>query len=416
MVDIKRKPQGKIKQYVMYAIGGVALMGMTWFFMTLEAAPPTVEAAIIWTGKVEQGELLRQVRGPGTLQPEDVLFVSARTSGVVDEIILEAGANVTPESVIMVLSNPDLELSVQQAEWQLSGAEASYTQLQVTLEQGRLAQQSTLAQVQALYQQARLQADRDAELYEEQLVSQIQMEIARSNADSLRERFDIEKTRLENLEASNAAQLAVQQAQVDQRRAEYQLRLQEIDSLRVRPTITGVLQAVPVEAGQQATIGTTLARVADPTKLMAELRIAQTQAGEVRIGQPAMVDTRNGIVPARVTRIDPAVVQGTVLVDVELLTDDLPPNARPDLSVDGRVEIERLSDVLYVDRPAYGQANQSVGLFQVIGDGTEAVRTTVRFGASSVDKIVVETGLQVGDEIILSDMSRFDTANKVRIN
>jgi HlyD family secretion protein len=400
----------------MYALGAIALSAMTWFFMTLEAAPPTVEAAIIWTGHVERGELLRQVRGPGTLQPEDVLFVSARTAGVVDDIILEAGAQVTPESVIMTLSNPELELQVQQAEWQLSSAEASYTQLRVQLEQGRLQQQSLLAQVQAQYQQARLQADRDIELYEEQLVSQIQMEISRSNAESLRERFDIEKKRLENLEASNQAQLAVQQSQVDQRRAEYQLRLQDLDSLRVRPTITGVLQAVPVEEGQQVAIGTSLARVADPTKLMAELRIAQTQAGEVRIGQPAIVDTRNGVVPARVTRIDPAVVQGTVLVDVELLADELPPNARPDLSVDGRIEIERLSDVLYVDRPAYGQANQSVGLFQVIGDGTEAVRVTVRFGASSVDKIVVETGLQVGDEIILSDMSRFDTANKVRIN
>jgi len=416
MVDIKRKPQGKTKQYVMYALGAVALIAMTWFFMTLEAAPPTVESAIIWTGTVERGELLRQVRGPGTLVPEDVLFVSARTAGVIEQILLDAGAQVTPESVIMILSNPNLELQVRQAEWQLRGAEATYTQQRVTLEQGRLQQQSQVAQVQAAYHQARLQADRDQQLYEENLVSQITMEISNSRAEELESRFKIEQTRLEKLEESRVAQLAVQQAQVDQRGAEYELRLRDLDSLKVRPTITGVLQAVPVEEGQQITLGTTLARVADPTKLKAELRIAQTQAGEVRIGQSAIVDTRNGIVAARVIRIDPAVVQGTVLVDVELLTDDLPPGARPDLSVDGRIEIERLSDVLYVDRPAYGQANQSVGLFKLIAGGGEAVRTTVRFGASSVDKIVVQEGLQVGDEIILSDMSRFDTADKVRIS
>jgi HlyD family secretion protein len=416
MVDIKRKPQGKLKQYVMYAVGAVALIAMTWFFMTLEAAPPTVEAAIIWTGTVERGELLRQVRGPGTLVPEDVLFVSARTAGVIDQILLDAGAQVTPESVIMVLSNPDLELQVQQAEWQLSGAEATYTQLVVTLEQTRLQQESLVAQVQAQYHQAQLQADRDTQLYEENLVSQITMEISNSRASELENRLGIEQTRLAKLEESMVAQLAVQQAQVDQRAAEYRLRSRDLDSLYVRPTITGVLQAVPVEEGQQVTIGTSLARVADPRKLKAELRIAQTQAGEVVIGQPATIDTRNGVVPGRVTRIDPAVVQGTVTVDVELVTEDLPPGARPDLSVDGRIEIERLEDVLYVDRPAYGQANQSVGLFKILGEGAEAIRTTVRFGASSVDKIVVQDGLNVGDEIILSDMSRFDTANKVRIS
>lgn len=400
----------------MYALGAVALIAMTWFFMTLEAAPPTVEAAIIWTGTVERGELLRQVRGPGTLVPEDVLFVSARTAGVIDEILLDAGAHVTPASVIMILSNPNLELQVRQAGWQLRAAEANYTQQRVTLEQTRLQQQSLVAQVQALYHQARLSADRDTQLYDENLVSQITMEISNSRAQELESRFAIEQTRLEKLGESMIAQLAVQQAQVDQRQGEFDLRLIDLDSLKVRPTITGVLQAVPVEEGQQITLGTTLARVADPTKLKAELRIAQTQAGEVRIGQAATVDTRNGIVAGRVIRIDPAVVQGTVLVDVELLTDDLPPGARPDLSVDGRIEIERLSDVLYVDRPAYGQANQSVGLFRLIDDGAAAVRTTVRFGASSVDKIVVQEGLQVGDKIILSDMSRFDTADKVRIS
>lgn len=416
MVDIKRKPKSKTGKYAMYGLGVVALVAVTWFFMTLEAAPPTVEEAIIWTGVVERGQLLRQVRGPGTLVPESVLFVSARTAGRIDQVILEAGAEVTPESVIMVLSNPDLELQVRQAEWTLRSAEATYIQTRVSLEQSRLQQVSQVAQVQASYQQARLQADRDQQLFEENLVSEIQREISRTQAEELENRFEIEKTRLEKLEESIEAQLAVQQATVDQRQAEFDQTLRDLDSLKVRPTITGVLQEVPVEEGQQVQPGTTLARVADPTRLKAQLRIAQTQAGEVVIGQPATVDTRNGVVPARVTRIDPAVVQGTVTVDVELLTDELPPGARPDLSVDGRIEIERLEDVLFVDRPAYGQADQSVGLFKLVGDGSEALRITVRFGASSVDKIVVMDGLEVGDEIILSDMSRFDSANRVRIS
>lgn len=415
MVDIKRKPKSKTGKYVMYVFGGVALVALTWFFMTLEAAPPTVEAAIIWTGTVERGELLRQVRGPGTLVPENVLFVSSRTAGRIEQIMLDAGAEVTPESVIMVLSNPDLELQVRQSEWQLRAAEAEYTRQAVTLEQTRLQQESQVAQVQSLYHQARLQADRDKQLYDEELVSQITMEISMTRAQELENRFRIEESRLEKLTESIAAQLAVQTAQVDQRSAEFDQRLRDLDSLRVRPTITGVLQEVPVEEGQQIVPGATLARVADPRDLKAELRIAQTQAGEVVIGQPATIDTRNGVVPGRVIRIDPAVVQGTVLVDVQLLADELPPGARPDLSVDGRIEIERLEDVLYVDRPAYGQAHQSVGLFKLI-EGGEAIRTTVRFGASSVDKIVVQDGLNVGDEIILSDMSRFDSANKVRIS
>lgn len=415
MVDIKRKPKSKTGKYVMYVAGGVALVALTWFFMTLEAAPPTVEAAIIWTGQVERGELLRQVRGPGTLVPENVLFVSSRTAGRIEQIMLDAGAEVTPESVIMVLSNPDLELQVRQSEWQLRAAEAEYTRQAVTLEQTRLQQESQVAQVQSLYHQARLQADRDKQLYDEELVSQITMEISMTRAQELENRFRIEESRLEKLTESIAAQLAVQKSQVDQRSAEFDQRLRDLDSLRVRPTITGVLQEVPVEEGQQIVPGATLARVADPRELKAELRIAQTQAGEVVIGQPATIDTRNGVVPGRVTRIDPAVVQGTVLVDVQLLAEELPPGARPDLSVDGRIEIERLEDVLYVDRPAYGQAHQSVGLFKLLDDG-EAIRTTVRFGASSVDKIVVQDGLNVGDEIILSDMSRFDSANKVRIS
>ena len=322
---------------------------------------------------------------------------------------------VTPDTVIMLLSNPDLQLTVQNAEWEWRRAEASFTTTRVQLEQQRLQQESLVAQVQASFHQARLNADRDQQLFDEQLASEIQMMLSRTQAEELENRLRIEKLRLDNLQESNVAQLASQRVQVDQRNAEYQLRLRDLDSLKVRPTISGVLQEVPVEEGQQAAPGVVLARVADPKHLKAELRIAQTQAGEVVIGQSAIIDTRNGVVPGRVIRIDPAVVQGTVTVDVELLGSELPPGARPDLSVDGRIEIQRLDDVLYVDRPAFGQANQSVGLFKIINDGSEAVRTTVRFGPSSVDKIVVLEGLKVGEEIILSDMSRYDAADKVNI-
>ncbi len=415
MVDIKRDPPKKTKQYIYSALGVIALAAVTVWVSTLEAAPPSVEAATIWDGRVERGELLRQVRGPGTLVPEDVLFVSARTQGRIERVLLEPGALVDPDTVIMELRNPDLTLAVQNAEWEWRRAEASFTQLRVQLEQQRLAQQSAVAQVQSQFHQARMRAERDQQLYDEQLASQITMLMSTSQAEELEARFEIEKTRLENLTESNEAQLASQRVQVEQRQAEYVLRAEDLDALKVRPTITGVLQAVPVDEGQQVALGTVLARVADPGRLKAELRIAQTQAGEVRLGQDAIVDTRNGIVPGRVIRIDPAVVQGTVTVDVQLLADKLPPNARPDLSVDGRIEIERLPDVLYVDRPAFGQANQSVGLFKMINDGAEAIRTTVRFGASSVDKIVVLQGLEVGDQIILSDMSRYDAVDKVRI-
>ena len=415
MVDIKRDPPKKTKQYVTWTLGALLLGGVTWYVSNLEAASPNVESATIWTGDVERGELIRQVRGPGTLVPEDVLFVSARTAGRIEQILIKPGAVVTPDTVIMLLSNPDLQLTVQNAEWEWRRAEASFTTTRVQLEQQRLQQESLVAQVQASFHQARLNADRDQQLFDEQLASEIQMMLSRTQAEELENRLRIEKLRLDNLQESNVAQLASQRVQVDQRNAEYQLRLRDLDSLKVRPTISGVLQEVPVEEGQQAAPGVVLARVADPKHLKAELRIAQTQAGEVVIGQSAIIDTRNGVVPGRVIRIDPAVVQGTVTVDVELLGSELPPGARPDLSVDGRIEIQRLDDVLYVDRPAFGQANQSVGLFKIINDGSEAVRTTVRFGPSSVDKIVVLEGLKVGEEIILSDMSRYDAADKVNI-
>ena len=415
MVDIKRPPPSKIKKYILSGVGVIALVVITIGISRLEPAPPSVDRATLWFGKVERGELVRQVRGPGTLVPEEILVVSARTAGRVERKLVLPGAHVTPDTVIMELSNPDLQLAVQNAEWEWRRAESAFTQLRVQLEQQKLQQESLSAQVQAAYHQARLTADRDKQMFEEGLRSQLTMELSRTQADELANRDRIEKQRLANMTESIDAQLESQRAQVDQRNGEYRLRAAEIDALFVRPRSTGVLRDIPVEEGQQVAPGTEVARVVDPKRLKAELRISQTQAGEVAVGQAAVIDTRAGLVPGRVTRIDPAVVQGTVTVDVQLLADELPANARPDLSIDGRIEIERLPDVKFVDRPGFGQANQSVGLFKVINDGNGAVRTTVRFGASSVDRIVVLESLEVGDEIVLSDLSRYDTADRLRI-
>jgi HlyD family secretion protein len=358
--------------------------------------------------------MLRQVRGPGTLVPEEILNVTARTAGRVERVLVLAGAQVTSETVLVELSNPDLQLQVQNAYWDWKRAEAGYTDLEVRLETQRLQQVSQAAAVQADYTQARLTAERDQELYDEGLTSQLNLELSQTRAAELSTRNGIEQQRLEILASSIVAQLAAQKAQVDQRAAEYELRSADLDALSVRPQNAGVLQQMDLEPGTQVTPGMVLARVVEPTRLKAELRIAQTQAKDIALQQIAWVDTRNGIIEGRVSRIDPAVEQGTVTVDVRLL-DDLPPGARPDLSVDGRIEIEKLDDVLYMDRPAFGQAESTVGLFKLIDDGSLAVRVNVRLGRSSVNEIEVVEGLSEGDEVILSDMSRYDAVDRVRI-
>jgi HlyD family secretion protein len=364
---------------------------------------------------VKRGELLLERRGAGTLVPEEVRAVTARSAGRVEERFFLPGAQVTDDTVLLRLSNPDVELAAQNAEWALEAGRADLRNLEVQLDTQRLAQQSQAAQVQATYKTAQLQADLEQQLYDEQLTSVLQLELRKTAAAEAATRNEIEQERLRIIEQSITAQLESRRTQVQQLEAQYQNAMADLEALNVRAGIVGVLQEVPVEIGQSVTPGTVLARVVNPNKLKAELRIPETQAKDIVVGQPAVIDIRTSTIPGEVTRIDPSASQGTVTVDVKLLVDKLPPGARPQLSVDGTVEITRLPDVLYVGKPAYGQSNSQVGLFKVVDDGQYAVRTTVQLGLGSVNLIEVTQGLEEGDEVILSDMSRWDSVDRVRL-
>jgi HlyD family secretion protein len=362
--------------------------------------------------------MVRQVRGSGTLVPEEIRWIPARTQGRVERIVLRSGAPVTPATVILELSNPELEQTVLSDQLAYRSAQAQYESRRADLESNLLNQRAAAARVEAEYRQAALQLEANEQLYKEGLLSELQLKQSRSSAAELKNRNDIEQKRLEIAAQNINAQLAPQQAEVDRLRTMFDLRRRQLDELKVRAGMHGVLQVVPVEVGAQVAPGTNLARVANPKTLKAELRIAETQTKDIAIGQKATIDTRNGVVEGTVARIDAAAQNGTVGVDVTL-HGALPPGARPDLSVDGTVELERLDNVLFVGRPAFGQENSTVTLFKVI-EGTpqdgEAVRVTVRFGKSSVSTIEVLEGLNVGDVVILSDMSAYDSFERIRLN
>ena len=416
-MDIQRPSRKKELQRRRLLTGAAVTAGLvlvTLGINSLEPAVRSVERGSIWTDKVERGEMLRAVRGNGTLVPEEIRWISAQTEGRVERRLVEAGADVTPDTVILELSNPELEQSAQDSELQLRAVEAEYTDLEVRLSSQLLDQQADLAAVKAEYEGALLQVEADRELFENGLIPDIMLRKSELAAGQLTVRYEMEQQRLDKTSESIEAQLAVKRAQVDKQRALNRLRQDQLKSLSVRPTIAGVLQEVPVEEGDRVTQGIRLARVAEPTKLKAELRINETQAKDIEIGQIARIDTRNGIIDGRVSRIDPAVQQGTVLVDVAL-EGKLPRGARPDLSVDGTVEIERLEDVLYVDRPAYGQADSLVGLY-VIDPETQVARITqVRLGRTSVSTVEIVDGLGVGDEVILSDSSQWGDEPEIRL-
>jgi HlyD family secretion protein len=357
--------------------------------------------------------MLRQVRGSGTLVPEMIRWIPATTQGRVENILLRPGATVKPDTVILELSNPELQQSVREAQLAHQSAQAAYVNRKQELESALLSQQADVATIEASYKNAALQLDAQEKLYTDGLVSEIQLKQARSAAEELKNRLDIGQRRLAMQTAGTKSQLAPQEADVDQKRAAYELRVRQLDDLKVKAGMNGVLQLVPVERGAQVAPGTNLARVADPTNLKAELRIAETQTKDIRVGQIAEVDTRNGIVKGKVSRMDPASSGGTVGVDI-ILEGELPSGARPDLSVDGTIQLERLDNVLYVGRPAFGQEQSTVGLFKLNADG-EATRTNVKLGRSSVNQIEIVDGLQPGDQVILSDMSAQDQFDRIRI-
>lgn len=417
-MDIQRPDQSKAKRKkrIIYAVVAVAaLAGITVLLARLKPAAPTMDKNLVWIGDVKRGQMLRQVRGLGTLVPEEIRWIAARTQGRVDKIILRPGATVTPDSVILMLANPDVEQAAANADSQLHAAEAEFENLKVTLQSGVLAAESTAASAKADYEQTRLRAEVNDQLFKDGLVSKLDLQLTQVTAEMASTRNAIEQKRFAFAKDSTAPQLAVKQAEVNRLRSQAKLRHDELDALVVRAGMDGVLQLLPVEVGAQVQPGTNLARVADPTKLKAEVRVAETQAKDILIGQPAEIDTRNGIVAGRVGRIDPAVQNGTVTVDV-FITAELPKGSRPDLSVDGTIELERLDDVVYVGRPAFGQEKSQVGIFKLDAAGIYATRTQVKLGRSSVNTIEIVSGLQPGDRVILSDMSQWDANDRIKLN
>jgi HlyD family secretion protein len=417
-MDVKREGVAearKKKQRLMYVAGGIVFAILAVWVAQLEPAAPTVERSTVWMDRVARGSMLRQVRGPGTLVPVEIRWVAARTEGRIERIIVLPGTDVETDTVILTMSNPELEQSLEDARLQLRAAEARFEDLKVQLESQLLNQKALAASVQADYRTAVLQLEADRETHSQGIIGNLALKLSEERARELEVRNQLEQERLEIAAESNEAQLLAESSRVDQLRALYELRVSQVRALEVRPGIRGVLQQVPVAVGQQVTPGVNLARVAQPEHLKAELRIAETQAKDVEIGQRASVDTRNGVVEGRVMRIDPAVQDGTVTVDVELVG-ELPRGARPDLSVDGTIEIERLEDVLYVGRPAYGQSGTTVSLFRLGQDGVTAERVDVSLGKSSVNTIEILAGLAEGDEVILSDTSAWEDYRRIRLN
>lgn len=419
-MDIQRPAsvarQKKMRR-IMFAVIGVLVIGVVSVVLArLKPAAPTVERATVWVDTVKRGPMVREVRGLGTLVPVDEArrLIPAVTQGRVERIVLRPGATVEPDTIVLELSEPTLQQSLSEAEQQMRGAEADYTSLQARLESERLNQRSAAAAVEADYRAAQLQKEVDESLAKEGLVGSHVLKTSTVRADSLATRNKIAKENLEVAEQNIKAQLLAQQARIDQLRSLYTLRRQQVDQLRVRAGMVGVLEQITVNVGQQVSPGTNLARVADPTRLKAELRIAETQARDLTIGQKAKVDTRNGIIDGTVMRIDPAAQQGTVTVDVRL-AGELPRGARPDLSVDGTIELERLDNVLYVGRPAFGQEQSTVGLFKLDPATSEASRAQVQLGRSSVNTIEVLGGLAEGDQVVLSDMSAWDQFDRIRL-
>jgi HlyD family secretion protein len=417
-MDIARPSQAgkKKKLRIIYGAAGIlAILLVTLGLSKLKPAAPTVERGSVWIDTVKRGPMLRQVRGLGTLVPEEIRWIPAETTGRVEKIVLRPGTPVKADTVILVLSNPQVELDSLDANWQLKAAEAEAVDLKVRLESQKLDREAVAATATANEKQARLQADADETLSKDGLVSDINLKISKSRAEEQGTHLQLEQRRLEISEEAVKAQLAVQEARLEQLRGLAGLKRRQLEALKVKAGIDGVLQQLPVEVGQQIATGAILAKVTVPGKLKAELRIPETQAKDIMIDQPAVVDTRNGVVKGHVARIDPAVENGTVKVDVTF-DGPLPKGARPDLSVDGTVELERLADVLQVGRPAFGQEQATVGLFVLDASGREANRVQVKLGKSSVNVVEIVDGLKEGDKVILSDTSAWDAHDRLRID
>lgn len=416
-MDIARpelKTQRQRRRIIIGAIAALATAAAAYGVSRLEPAAPQVERQSIWIDTVKRGELLREVRGPGQLVPKETRWIAADAAASVERIVVRPGARVEPDTLIIELGNPEIDDQMLSARAALEAAKADLDARRVQLESQMLDQQALIASVEADFQGAKLQAEAEGELNRRGIVSALQYRQSQLKADQLGVRRGIEQQRLAMLKRNLAAQLAAEQARLDQLANTYELRRRQAEGLKVRAGMSGILQAIAVEEGQQIAPGTSIARVARPDVLRAELRIPETQAKDVKLDQTVRVDTRNGIVDGRVARIDPAVQNGTVQVDVDLIG-ELPPGARPDLSVDDTIEIERLSDVVYVGRPAFGQADSTTTLFRLDDEGDVARRVPVKLGRASVSLIEIASGLQPGDRVILSDTTSYDQHDRLRL-
>ena len=417
-MDIKRPPKSKLKKKirtgVMIFVGIAAIGGITYGLTKLKPAAPTLDRSTAVIETVKRGEMIRDIRGNGTLVPEVTRWVPAPADGRVEKILLQAGVQVDPSTVLVELSNPQLEQSATDADFQVKAAEADAENLKVRLESDTMTQRAAIATINSQYSQAKLQLDADEVLAKQGLVADLVLKISRVSVQDLANRLKVEQERLNVNSKSTRAQLNAASSRLQQLRAMAQLRKQEVENLRVRAGTGGVLQQVSVQVGQQVTPGFNIARVADPASLKAVLRVAETTIKDVRVGQSVTVDTRNGLIQGQVARIDPAAREGTFEIDVSL-NGPLPSSARPDLSVDGTIELERLRDVLKVGRPAFGQAQQTIGMFVLTPDGSEAIRTSVKLGRNSVSTIEIIEGLKEGDQVIISDTSALDSYNRIRV-
>jgi len=417
-MDIPRpdfRQKQRLRTVVYSGVAVVIVVAATVFLSRLEPAAPSVPRASVWIDTVSEGEMLRQVRGPGNLVPSEIRWISAQTAGRVERIVIKPGAVVTPDTVIVEMSNPDLLQQTEEARFALEAAEAEMVDTELRLRSEQFNQTAAVGLARADYEGARLEAEALAELVEDGIVAGLDYQRALRLAVQAQLRLEVEEDRQAQFSATMDAQIASQQVRVNQAKNALQRRLDQVHALNVMAGVEGVLQEISVEAGQRVELGSNIGRVARPDELQAELRIPETQARDVQLGQRVDVDTRNGIVEGVVTRIDPAVSNGTVQVDVELVG-ELPRGARPDLSVDGTIEIERLERVVYTGRPAYGQADTTVGLFKLEADGEYAIRVPVDLGRTSVNAVEILQGLVPGDEVILSDTSSWDDYDRIRLD
>lgn len=415
-IDIKKR---RLRRLLFVSSCVLALAAVTVGLSRLKPAAPQVERATIYLDTVKRGDIPREVRGNGTLVPQQIQLVQARTEGRIEQVLVLPGAAVKADTILLELSNPELQQAALEAEWQLKAAEAQLQRLKVQLESDRLTQEAATATLKTEFTLATVDAEADAELSKSGLVPALTLKKSVARAEEFKLRYEIEVKRLNISSESAKAQEAVQEAELAKLRAMLELKREQVAALKVRPGIDGVLQQIGdremLQAGQRMMPGATLAKVVQPTKLKAEIKIAETQAKDLLLGQSATIDTHNGLVPGEVMRIDPAAQNGTVTVDI-MLTGPLPKGARPDMNVEGTILLERLENVLYVGRPINGQPESTVGLFKVVNGGKEAIRLPVKLGRGSVNTIEIRAGLEIGDQVILSDMSQWDAQDRVRLN